>query len=58
MKKQLKLFTPFFHVEIDFKNDYLSYIDTTHKNVTSVIHNNTIKQQESKNRNHIMACQA
>jgi len=48
MKKQLKLFEPFFNEEIDFKNDYVSYIDTSSNNVTSVIHHNIKKLLKTK----------
>jgi hypothetical protein len=48
MRNQLKLFSPFFNLEIDFKNDYISYIDTTHNNATSVIHNNIVNHLKTK----------
>jgi len=38
-----KLFSDFFNLELDYKNDYLSYVSTNNQRVTSLTHNNTIK---------------
>jgi hypothetical protein len=48
-KKQGLLITPFFGLEIDWKNDYLTYIDTSFKKVTSSLDNtkNNIKSFRS-----------
>lgn len=48
MKKQLKLFEPFFNEELDYKNDYVSYINITQNKVTSVIHHNIKKLLKTK----------